>query len=127
MKNLFLPIVTLGTVAVANEIAPPVKIRLAKSLYQTVFNANDQKIFETFSDLKFNDFQKDDLTLENASLSLKEASGELKDFDFDISFNPENIGIGSTNVYLTGKGTVGEAAFAFEGPIDLFQFEYSLQ
>jgi hypothetical protein len=86
MRSLFLPILsllgTVGYVVSAEEINPPAKFRFNKDLFTSMMNTGDEKIMETFKAMPLGDFESGDVKMENVSVSFKETSGALADFDF---------------------------------------------
>ena len=74
----------------------------------------------------------DDYTAKDVNISLTVQSGDQKDFDFDLSFDPTKfLGIQSDKLKLTGTGSIVDKndvsqQFEFEGPIDVLRLSFHL-
>ena len=88
-----------------------------------MFHARDQEVFHAFTDVPVN---VTGTSLSYASVSIVPLSGNVKDFDFDLSIKTDNMGVSSKNLGYQGEGTLNGHKFTFSGPISEFEMKYAM-
>lgn len=112
------------TRATESTSTPPAKFRINTDIFRSVFAARDQEVFRTFTDLGIS--VGADSKLSDLTASLVPSTGEVSNFDFDLSLQADNMGASSKNVGYRGTGKYDGAEFSFSGPISEFQIRYAL-
>jgi hypothetical protein len=65
--------------------------------------------------------------LSNLTVSMMPQSGDLKDFDFDLSIQADNLGVSSNKIGFQGKGKINGANFTFSGLVSEFNIKFLLR
>ena len=102
----------------------PFKFRVNTDIFKTAFGKRDQEIFKVLHDQPVK--VADDSKLSDITVSVNPLSGEIKDFDFDLSVAQDDLGTSSNKLAYSGKGRFGYDEFTFSGPIAEVKYFYAL-
>jgi hypothetical protein len=103
---------------------PPLKFRFNTQLVEKFFHARDQEILKAFVDVPIE--VEEDSKLQDMTITLSPTSGEVKDFDLDLSIALDNFGASSNNIAFSGKASLEGNEFNFSGPIANVNMKYAL-
>ena len=124
LNCLVFSVFTLTRMVSAEATTPPFKVRANSELIQKAFHFRDQEVLRVFQGLSLPLLEGQGIS--GLSFSLQPQTGDLADFDFDLSISNEDVGASSSNVAFTGKGEMGDSDFTFSGPIDSIKMQYAL-
>jgi hypothetical protein len=79
-------------------------------------------VLRTFQDHSINDTD----SFSDVTISLSPQKGSVQDFDFDLSFQKDNVGARSSNLAVEGKGQHKGSDFNFKADIKNLDFKYAL-
>ena len=75
----------------AEAVQAPFRVKVNTEIFKKAVNSRDQEVFKTFENTHVPDFSG----VTDISFSLSPQSGDVKDFDFDLSVAKDDVGAGS--------------------------------
>lgn len=124
----FISSILIGVLSLtrAEEVTstPPLKLRVNTDVIRNMFYSRDQDVFKSFTDVSINTDEGSKLS--DLVVSLSPKTGEVKDFNFNLSIAKDNMGASSTNIKYHGSGKLDGAEFTFSGLINEANMKYAL-
>jgi hypothetical protein len=129
-------VVLLGLLSIGSQaktVTSPLKVRFNSDLIRDIFYKSDQDILNIFANISLGELDlQNGLLVREANVSLIPKSGDMKQFNYDLSLDETKfLGVDTKDLVYRGRGEIlqGETVheFEIEGPVSQFRFLYDVK